>query len=217
LGKLWRGLGWVTAVVVVLGVVGRVVFFDAWTLPDDPKTSAAVAPTLAGGDTILFMRRGLPGFGDLVRCTDPDDKDPEHPTRFVVARVVGLAGDVVETNGRDLSVNGKRYFGQMACADEKISIPHPTSGSTVDLWCDQVEMAGHPHFRGSSDKAGIFTPSKVTVGQGMLFVLSDDRSYHDDSRDFGTLPAASCSGRFVFRLWGKEGWGDSKRRMTYVQ
>jgi signal peptidase I len=211
-GKLWRGLGWVAAAALVLGILGRVLFFDAWTLPDDPKTSAAVAPSLAGGDTILFMRNNKPAFGDLGRCTDPDDG-----TRFVVGRVVGVAGDTVETNGKELRVNGTRYLSELACADEKISIPHPTSGSTVDLWCDQVRMAGHPHFRGASDKAGIFTPTKTTVGQGMLFLLSDDRSYHDDSRDFGTLPATSCSGRIVFRLWGKEGWADSKRRMTYVQ
>ncbi len=51
----------------------------------------------------------------------------------------------------------------------------------------------------------------------MLFLLSDDRSYHDDSRDFGTVPADSCTGRIVFRLWGKEGWCDDKRRMTFVQ
>ena len=212
MGKLFRGLGWVAAIVLVLGIVGRVFFFDAWTLPDDPRTSAAVAPTLRGGDTILYMRNNQPAFGDLVRCTDPDDA-----TRYVVARVVGLAGDSVDTNGRELRVNGKRYLGEMACADEKIEIPHPTSGSTVELWCDQVEIAGHPHFRGSSPKASVVNPTSTTVGQGMLFVLSDDRSYHDDSRDFGTVPATSCSGRIVFRLWGKEGWSDSKRRMTFVQ
>jgi signal peptidase I len=211
MGKLLRGLFWVAAVVLVIGVFARVVLLDAWTLPDDDKTSAAVAPSLAGGDTILYMKRNKPAFGDLVRCSDPDD-----PTRFVVARVAGLGGDVVETNGRELTVNGKRYIGEMACAQAKVSIPHPTSGSTVDIVCDQVEMAGHPHLRGSSDKVTVYSATKTTVGDGMVFLLSDDRSYHDDSRDFGTVPASSCTGRIVFRLWGKEGWNDN-RRMTFVQ
>ncbi len=147
-----------------------------------------------------------------MRCADPDDAN-----HFVVGRVVGLWGDTVETNGKELSVNGKRYLGEMTCTEANQTVPHPTSGSPVDIVCDQVQIAGHPHFRGASDKAGIFTPTKAIVGQGKLFLLSDDRSYHDDSRDFGTVPADSCTGRIVFRLWGKEGWKDDKRRMTFVQ
>jgi signal peptidase I len=197
---------------ILVGFAVRVLLLDVFVVPDDDKTSASVAPTLAGGDTVLFMARNKPAFGDLVRCTDP-----EYPTRFVIGRVVGLAGDVVEANGKELTVNGKRYLGEMACAETKISIPHPTSGSTVEIICDQVSMAGHPHLRGGSDKVTFFSPTKTTVGEGMLFLLSDDRSYHDDSRDFGTVPAASCRGRIVFRLWGKEGWKDDKRRITFVQ
>ena len=183
-----------------------------WEIPDDDKTSASVAPSMAGGDTVLFMRRTSPGFGDLVRCTDPQDA-----AAHVVGRVVGMSGDTVETNGSELSVNGKRYIGEMACAEPKVMVPHPSSGSTVEVWCDIVSIAGHPHFRGASDKVTPTSPTRDTVGAGMLFLLSDDRSYHDDSRDFGTVPTESCSGRIVFRLWSKEGWKDDKRRMTFVQ
>jgi signal peptidase I len=212
MNKFVRGLLWAAAVVCVAGLVARTVFLDAWTLPDDNKLSAAVAPTLAGGDTVLFMRRNKPAFGDLVRCTDPDDA-----SRFVVGRVAGLAGDEVETSGSDLRVNGKRYLGEMACAETKVRIPHPSSGSTVDLTCDQVQMAGHPHFRGSSDKVALVTPTKTVVGEGMLFLLSDDRSYHDDSRDFGTVQTTACTGRIVFRVVGKDGWMDDKRRLVFIQ
>ncbi len=212
MGRLWRGLFWVAAFLLVVGLFVRALFLDSWVVPDDPKTSAAVAPSLSGGDTVLYMFRNQPAFGDLVRCKDPDDA-----TRYVVGRVVGLSGDTVETNGKELSVGGKRYNGEMACAEEKLSVPHPSTGSPVELWCDQVQIAGHPHLRGASDKAGIFTPTKTSVGQDMLFLLSDDRSYHDDSRDFGTVRADSCSGRIVFRLWSKDGWKDARHRMTFVQ
>ena len=197
---------------VAVGLLARAIFVDVWTLPEDDKISAAVAPSLAGGDTILYMKRNKPAFGDLVRCTDPDDA-----THFVVGRVAGLAGDSVETNGKELTVNGKRYLSEIACVEGKVTVPHPTSGSSVDITCDQVQMGGHPHFRGASDKAGIFTPTTTVVGDGMLFLLSDDRSYHDDSRDFGTVPASSCSGRIIFRLVSKKGWSDANRRMSFVQ
>jgi signal peptidase I len=123
----------------------------------------------------------------------------------------------VETDGRELSVNGKRYLGEMVCAKDKVQVPHPSSGSLVNVWCDIVSIAGHPHFRGTGEKGSITSPTKHTVGEGMLFLLSDDRTYHYDSRDFGTVPASSCSGPIVFRLWGKDGWKDEARRMTYVQ
>ena len=39
-----------------------------------------------------------------------------------------------------------------------------------------------------------------------------DRDYHDDSRDFGPVPRASCKGPIVFRVWGKDGFfGDPQR------
>jgi signal peptidase I len=212
MGKLFRALAWIAGVLLIVGVVARALFLDSWVVPDDPKTSAAVAPSLAGGDTVLYMFRNQPAFGDLVRCKDPDDA-----THWVVGRVVGLSSDTVEVNGRDLTVNNKRYIGEMACAQEKIEVPHPTAGSTVEIVCDQVEIAGHPHLRGFSGQAPVVSPLKKTVGQGMVFLLSDDRSYHDDSRDFGTVPAESCTGRIVFRLWSKEGWKDDKRRMSFVQ
>jgi signal peptidase I len=210
--KLLRVILWVAAAAAVLLVAGRTVLLDGWVVPDDNKMAAAVAPTLQGGDAVLYMRHNKPAFGDLVRCVDPDD-----PTRFVVGRVAGLHGDTVETNGRELTVNGTRYTGEMACAEAKLTIPHPTTGSTVDLWCDQVSMGGHPHFRGSNGNVGLASPTKNVVGDGMLFLVSDDRTYHDDSRDFGTVQAASCTGRIIFRVVGKGGWGDDKRRMSFVQ
>jgi signal peptidase I len=212
MASLWRGLGWTAAIVAVIGGVGRAVFFDSWVLPDDDKTSASVAPTLTGGDTVLFMKQSRPGFGDLVRCVDPDDA-----AKFVIGRVVGLAGDVVDTDGRELRVNGTRYLSERVCTQEKVQVPHPSSGALVDVFCDVVSIGGHPHFRGTGQKASITTPTHHTVGEGKLFLLSDDRTYHDDSRDFGAVPASSCSGRIVFRLWGKDGWKDEKRRMTAIQ
>jgi pyruvate formate lyase activating enzyme len=45
----------------------------------------------------------------------------------------------------------------------------------------------------------------------------DDRHYHDDSRDFGTLPKASCTEQIVFRIMSARGWFDSARRMTFIR
>lgn len=213
MGKLFRGLGWLLGALVVIGVVARIAFVDVWKIPeDDGRLSISLEPTLSGGDTVLMLTRGEPGFGDLVRCTDPDDA-----TRFVVGRVAGVAGDTVQINGHDLIVDGKRYAGEMACAIEQVTVIHPTSGEKVVLGCDQVQMGGHVHMRGYSGKREITTPVKATVEMGKVFLLSDDRSWPDDSRAFGTLPVSSCKRQIFFRLWSSSGFGDDKRRLTYIR
>jgi signal peptidase I len=213
MAKLFRGLGWLLAALVVIGVVARIFFVDVWKIPeDDARLSVSAEPTLSGGDTVLMLTRGEPGFGDLVRCTDPDD-----PTHFVVGRIGGIGGDTVQVNGRELIVDGKRYSGEMACAIEQLTIVHPTSGEKLVLGCDQVPMGGKTHMRGYSGKKDITTPVKATVEMGKVFLVSDDRSYPDDSRTFGTVPVSSCKGQIFFRLWSTSGYHDEKRRFTYVR
>ena len=210
MGKLGRGLFWTVVFVAIVVGICRAAFFTTWKVPEEPPVSSSVAPTLQGGDLVLLLTRGTPGFGDLVRCEDPEDAQ-----KFVVGRIVGLSGDAVETSGRELRVNNKRYDSTTACAEPTFTVLHPTSGAEVQIHCDRVELGGREHYRGFSDKATILTPTRTLVGAGMVFLLSDDRSYHDDSRDFGPVPLDSCKERFFFRLVSKEGWGDP-HRLTYL-
>lgn len=196
----------------LLGGVARLLFLDAWTMSDDPHLGASVQPSLAAGDTVLGLTNGTPSFGELVRCTDPEDA-----TRFVLGRVAGLAGDEVHTDGRELSVNGTRFDAERGCVEPTFTILHPVRGSKVVLQCDQVRMGGGLHLRASSEKAVVDHPAKTIVPPAKLFLISDNRNFHDDSRDFGTVPLASCKWRVFFRLWGKEGWTDEKRRLMVVR
>ena len=43
---------------------------------------------------------------------------------------------------------------------------------------------------GAAKKEVLSTKTSTIVGAGMVFLLSDNRDYHDDSRDFGPVPAA---------------------------
>ena len=211
--KYLRTLVWTAVTLAVIAGIARLLIVDAWKIPvDSPNFAISMEPTLSEGDTVLMITRGEPGFGELVRCTDPED-----PTGFVVGRVAGVQNDLVITNGRSLTVNGKRYEGEMACPEPTSTVVHPVSGEEVTLACDQVQMGGRLHYRGVTQKRDITTPTQTTVGEGMLFLLSDDRSYPHDSRTFGTVPAASCRNRIFFRLWGKGGWADDKRRLSYIR
>lgn len=211
MGKFTKALLWTAGILAFIALVLRVLVLKTWTVPEEPRLAASVAPTLGGGDVVLVLTRGEPGFGDLVRC-----KDPEDPKSFVVGRIAGVAGDVVEIDGNRLVVNGKRFDANSACSESSFKVAHPTSGSEVELRCDVVEMGGGWHYRGYSPKPLHATKTRTEVDAGMVYLLSDNREHHDDSRDFGLMPAASCTERVVFRLWGHDGWTDRKRRMTYI-
>jgi signal peptidase I len=211
--RFWRAVGFPLALLVIAALLARALFLDVWTIPDnDPHLAAAIAPTLLPGDTVLVLTRGAPGFGDLVRCTDPNDT-----TRFIAARIAGTEGDNLEIDDQTLRVNGRTYNGEVSCIESVSTIQHPTSGADVELACDVVRMGGGWHFRALSRKRPpIAPPIAAHVEEGMVYLLSDDRSYHDDSRDFGQLPRSSCKGLIFFRLWSKGGLRDEKHRFLAI-
>ncbi|MBI5832932.1 MAG: signal peptidase I [Armatimonadetes bacterium] len=46
-----------------------------------------------------------------------------------------------------------------------------------------------------------YLPLSLTVPDGQVFVLGDNRPQSEDSRDFGPVPAASILGTAVYRFW----------------
>lgn len=209
--KLLKFLLWTVGIAILLGGIGRAFLFETWTVPEGSWIAASLAPTLAGGDLVLVSTVGEPGFGELARCRDPEDQ-----TRFVAGRISGLGGDLVELQGPILTVNGFRYTATEACKDPQVTAVHPDTGNEVTMHCTRVEMGGSWHFRATGKSSKNDDLSKK-VGNGKVYLLSDNRDIHDDSRDFGTLPQESCTGRIFFRLWGKGGWLDSERRLTLIR
>jgi signal peptidase I len=209
--KVARGLFWTAVVLVVVGVVGRLLFVDAWTVPEDRTLVASIVPTLHEGDFLLVSRHGSVGFGDLVRCTDP-----ETPGGFVVGRIAGLGGDQLEVAGRSLTVNNRRFNSEQICLDPKVIVVNPTTGDDMTLQCDTVHMGSVTHMRAYRTDHLFAPDTKIaTVAADRVYLVSDDRDFHEDSRDFGMLRRDSCS-RILFRLWGKQGWTDDKARLTLI-
>lgn len=210
MAKFMKGLLWTCGILAIVAAVLRLTVLDVWRVPDDPRLSASVAPSLSGGDVVIMLTRGAPSFGDLVRCPDP-----EIAQAYVVGRIAGFGGDSIQIEGSQLSVNGKNYPDQSSCPTPTINVTHPTAGSSVEMSCGVVEMGGGWHYRATSSDVPA-TRHTAVVGDGMAFLLSDNRRFHDDSRDYGTVPASSCKDRIVFRLWGKGGWSDSATRLSYI-
>jgi signal peptidase I len=209
--KLRRGIGWTLGVVLVIALLLRVTVLDVWTMPDDPYQGVAAAPALGAGDTVLVITRGDFGFGELVRCADPQD-----PAAFVVGRIAGVEGDTVEVEGGRLAVNGRVYESESACAQPKVSVKHPETLKDVELHCGVVPMGGGWHYRITSLNPLQEQKKSAKVGPGKVFLASDNRAMHDDSRDYGLVDRATCRARMFFRLWGKAAWADDKNRLSYI-
>jgi signal peptidase I len=215
MAKALRFMLWVLGAFIALCIIARLVIFESWVLPDqatEPFMAASIEPSLSAGDTVLVLTRGTPSFGDLVRCPDP-----EEPTRWIIGRIAGVEGDTVELSGRALTVNNKRYNATEACTQPYFTVKHPDSGSAIEMQCARIDMGSGWHYRGTAKKHKKRDNKRKRVGAGMVFLLSDNRDIHDDSRDFGTLPADSCKQRIVYRLWGAAGFGDAKRRFTVIR
>lgn len=209
--SLLRGLVWVIGVLAIIGLILRLTVLAPWVIPDDPILDVSMAPSLSAGDTVLLWTKGQRGFGDLVRCQDPEDAQ-----RWVVGRIVGLEGDQVEVDQGIVRVNGTRYNVSDACQQSRIELTD-ARGNQYVATCSRVEMAGGWHYRAMVHGESPESPVKAEVGAGRVYLLSDNRSLHDDSRDFGAVDATSCRDLIVFRLWDKAGFFASKERFSTVR
>jgi len=203
----------ITAVVLgVLTGVGRLFAFRWWQIPDDdPVLTASITPTVHGGDWVLLWRATRPSFGALVVCPDPEDE-----SRVVIGRLVGEEGDTVSVDGARVRINDHDAQTETTCHDITFHVQEPTNGTEVEQRCVLEEMGGVLHMKG--ELSGLRQPQATTrtVGEGKVFLVSDNRAFPQDSRQYGSVDRDSCKESIFFRLVSKEGFMDVKNRFTYI-
>jgi len=150
-GTLVKLVVWMTLILGALAAFLRATCLSTWTFPsDDALLSLSVMPTLEAGDVLLLWRVGTPGFGELVRCPDPEAQG-----RFVVGRILGEQGDRVEADLAAVAVNNKIVGSRRACDPAQFSVFDPHSGEAFDLSCEIEEAGGTPwEIAGRNDTRG---------------------------------------------------------------
>jgi signal peptidase I len=214
MGKLVRFVLWIS----ILGgaVVGllRLTAIRWWRVPmDDPILGASITPTIRPGDLIVLWRATPPRFGSLVLCPDPED-----PAHLVVGRIVGEAGDTVTIDGDNVSVNGHRAQTEFVCDEATFKVEDPNTGAQVEQRCQVEAIGGVSHQRGGilGDSPALQV-SQREVGEGRVFLLSDNRLYPFDSRHYGAVLLEGCKESIFFRLVSRAGFLDMENRFTYIR
>lgn len=211
--SLLRGLLWILVVGGLLVGAARAVALRWWQVPtDDPYLEASIAPTLRAGDWIILWRFSPARLGDLVMCPEP-----AAPDRVVIGRIAGVEGDSVEVNGSSLRINGKRVGTEGSCTRDSFSIDDPKTGERVTQRCDMEVLGSGRHLRGNVADAAAPATFKTRVEDGEVFLLSDNRAFPYDSREFGLVDATTCKETVVFRLIGVRGYGDVESRFVFIR
>jgi signal peptidase I len=133
-------------------------------------------PTVPFANIRLFGTRG-PDRGDIITFVPP------HTKELYVKRVVGIPGDIVRFDGRDIYINEKILAYERVRADYSAEIDRERLGDVVHL--TQYSRGGQlPVSNGS-----------FVVPEDRYFVLGDHRSNSADSRYWGLVEGEKIMGR----------------------
>ena len=173
-------------IAVLLALFIRTFVVQAFKIP-----SGSMKPTLLVGDHIL-VNKFLYGikipFTDktLIPISDPKRSDvivfiyPVDPDKDFIKRVIGLPGDKVEIFGEKVSINDKPF-------DDK-------HGFYSNLSRTAARTGELSHF------------GPITVPEGHLFVMGDNRDHSYDSRFWGFVPLSSVKGKAFIIYWSWPHW-----------
>ncbi len=199
---------WLGGILGAIGLLLYLLVFDVWVVPrgQEVQFPASILPTLMPEDKLLIHRGRTPRWGELARCASPQTAG-----EYVVGRVFGVPGDRVEVSDSGISTNGKPVSARTWCKQQVVA--HPITGNLVTMQCG-VADTGAWSFEYLTNSEMITGTRSALVEAGRLYLVSDNRVMHHDSRDFGQVDAATCE-HIVFRLWG-ERYTDSSRRFDIL-
>jgi len=195
---------------VALALLIRTFVFQPFKIP-----SGSMIPTLLVGDHLLVNKfiygTKIPFTdkvifpiekikrGDVIVFTYPNtEHDPSKNGIYYIKRVVGIPGDRIDLDGRQLVINGQR-------------VPLEFTGSYVDERNGEQfdeygeDLLGYKHtaiFRKGRDSTnkGSFIPVSV-VPEGYVFVMGDNRDNSQDSRFWGFVPEENIAGKAFLIHW----------------
>ncbi|MFG6178178.1 signal peptidase I [Halomonas sp. THAF12] len=164
--------------------------------------SGSMRPTLEVGDFILvnkfayglrlpvldtkFVDVGEPERGDVMVFRFPNE-----PSVNFIKRVIGLPGDHIRYEDKQLFVNGEPV--------PKSLIEAGPQGATDELLMqEQLGEVDHPIYNNPRDPGPQMR--EIVVPPGHYFMMGDNRDHSNDSRYWGFVPEENIVGK-AFAVW----------------
>ena len=198
------------AFAILLALIIRTFVFQPFKIP-----SGSMIPTLLVGDHLLVNKfvygtkipfTDIEIFpiekikrGDVVVFTYPNnERDPSKNGLYYIKRVVGLPGDEIDLNGRNLYING----GKVPIVYEGT---YSDKRNTEQFDEYREDLFGEEHtviFRKGKENTNRGSYIPVTkVPEGSVFVMGDNRDNSQDSRFWGFVPIENIAGRAFIIHW----------------
>jgi signal peptidase I len=196
----------VVAILVALAI--RWAFMEAYVIP-----SGSMLPSLLIHDHIFvnklvyglrvpFAKTWLTKFADPKKGEVIVFKFPEDESIFFIKRVVGTPGDKVFYDQGNLYINDQPVSKVEAADTGPMNwvrdIELPGSKSSYTHFVENLNGNEHSMLLRKSDiHVGI---GPITIPEGHLFVMGDNRDNSNDSRYWGFVPQENILGRAMF-VW----------------
>ena len=186
--------------VILLVLLLRSFIFEPFRIP-----SSSMVPTLQVGDFILVNKFAyglrLPVFHtEILDLGEPQRGDvmvfrwPPDPSKDFIKRVVGLPGDVIEFDGRQITVNDE----PVALAPQGLYDGPGVPAFEATLRFTET-LGKHTHdILVARDR--LRQGLRAEVPPGHYFVMGDNRDNSADSRRWGFVPDDHLVGK-AFLIW----------------
>jgi len=203
-------MGWILEIIKTWGpailaiIIIRSFVFQLFNIP-----STSMVPTLLIGDYVWVTKYS---YGlwfpnplsydryELLDWADPKRGDiivfryPRQKSLHYIKRVVAIPGDQVEVRANQIVINGviqeREQTGYYSYDDQDCGTPR-----RANLWREHLSSVSHAKLTDvgfSTDKS---TYGPVTVPQGRVFVMGDNRDHSGDSREWGMVDEQLIMGK----------------------
>jgi signal peptidase I len=169
-----RIIDWVFDIVeMFVLVLATVLILTSFFFKHSVVEGGSMNKTLADGDHLIISDLFYsPEYGDIVVFEDYSKSDGYK--KPVIKRVIGLPGDTVE-----IKVN--------------------ETENTLEVYVNGERLDEEYAFY--TQNARPVSHGPVTVGEGQIYVLGDNRYNSTDSRDVGTINIDSILGKVILRIY----------------
>ena len=191
--------------VLLIVLVLRSFLMEPFQIP-----TGSMIPTLEVGDFILVNKYAygirLPVIGTkIIDVAAPDRGEvmvfiPPHEDKYYIKRVIGLPGDTVRYEGRDLYINGelisKEFQGNIQIDTNVGALPGTLYTETIN----GIEHATQ-HIDGVGQRR---SRTSWVIPNGHYFMMGDNRDNSSDSRVWGAVSEKDIVGKAVAVWMHKE-------------